>query len=431
MAIGRTRRSLRDLLLDKEDAEDDGFGASARRRTSKRGQFRWPSLCRLGKGAACRVGACEDCIVVGECQKPRGRASETGRSKDSEEIVPARQLPDDLLELCLLRLPFRSLHSARLVCKKWLQVTTSQPFLRRRSGDFARSSWLFLFCLNGGQGELHAFDTCLRQWRAVRADLLVGRFLYSVAAAGGEIYAVGGRSSGARTRRGVVVFSPLAGRWRRAPPMRIPRAEPVLCVLETAEARFLLIAAGGRGGEGEPLDSAEIYDPAAEEWRLIGDSPVGAACSAAALGGAFYVCSRTGRLGRYDPGLGLWSRVEASPAPPRLPSYAPAIVACRGRLFMVCVSWDRTEMARRRLWELDQGRMAWTQFASHPDAPTDPGAVFVSDRTTIYGLERFAVFGRAVQFLTACGVGPGPAVWTRVSTRGSARSRESMAVLRL
>ncbi|CAA6655846.1 unnamed protein product [Spirodela intermedia] len=439
-------------------------------------------------------------------------------SRKVKEIVPTPApapqfaLPDDLLEVCLLRLPFASLQAARLVCKKWLHLTTSPQFLHLRSRDFTHHPWLFLFGITrsgSSAGEIHALDTSLNQWHTIRADLLAGRFLFSVAAVGSDIYVVGGYSNSAdaaalsgrsslKTHRGVLVFSPLTGKWRKASPLRVPRSGPILGVLKVSSSssflqshrrlerrhlkrpklkeylneveestgkqssseavgrktneegsRFLLIAAGGRGSWDEPLDSVEVYDPVADQWTAIGKLPEdlgGAACSGAACGGMFYVYSEANRLARYDPERGLWAIIETSrpphgctPTGRRSSPPATAACSCSG------VSWgdgDRRlggcEKALRKLWELDLDLMAWAEVASHPDAPMDMNAVFFAERSRIYGIEMFKIFGQVLDFLTSCDVSGREVKWNHISTQHSAHpaaasscSTKSMVVLRL
>ena len=84
--------------------------------------------------------------------------------------------------------------------------------IRRRSGRCP--TCLFL---------THALDVAAHRWLDV----------------GDDLYVVGGRSGAstagsvkAKTHKGVVVYSPLTGAWRKAAPMRAARSRPVLGVFE-------------------------------------------------------------------------------------------------------------------------------------------------------------------------------------------------------
>ncbi|KAE8680350.1 F-box/kelch-repeat protein [Hibiscus syriacus] len=154
-------------------------------------------------------------------------------------------LPDDILEMCLVRLPLTSLMSARLVCKKWRHLTTTPRFLQMRQEGSCQKPWLFLFgAVKDGycSGEIHALDVSQDQWHRIGADILRGRFMFSVACMQDDVYIVGGCSSinyfgrvdksSFKTHKGVLVFSPLTKSWRKASSMRYARSTPILGVSE-------------------------------------------------------------------------------------------------------------------------------------------------------------------------------------------------------
>lgn len=163
------------------------------------------------------------------------------------------RLPDDILEMCLVRLPLAGLVNARLVCKKWRNLTTTARFMQmRREGSF-QSSWLFLFGLvkNGYcSSEIHALDVSQNQWHKIDSPILKGRFFFSVASIHDDVYVVGGCSSltnlgrvdrsSFKTHKGVLVFSPLTKSWRKAAAMKHSRSSPVLGISEVNQDYFLL-----------------------------------------------------------------------------------------------------------------------------------------------------------------------------------------------
>ena len=154
-------------------------------------------------------------------------------------------LPDDVLELCLVRLPLTSLMNARLVCKKWRYLTTTPRFLQMRWEGAYLKPWLFLFgAVKDGycSGDIYALDVSEDQWHRIDSDILKGRFMFSVASIQDDIYVVGGCSSlthfgrvdrsSFRTHKGVWVFSPLTKSWRKIAHMRCARSMPVLGISE-------------------------------------------------------------------------------------------------------------------------------------------------------------------------------------------------------
>lgn len=156
-------------------------------------------------------------------------------------------LPDDILEMCLVRLPLTSLMTARLVCKKWRYLTTTPRFLQMRRDGSHQNPWLFLFgVVKDGycSGEIHALDVSLEQWYRIDANILKGRFMFSVANILEDIYIVGGCSSltnfgkvdrsSFKTHKGVILFSPLTKSWRKVAPMKYARSAPILGISEVS-----------------------------------------------------------------------------------------------------------------------------------------------------------------------------------------------------
>lgn len=150
-------------------------------------------------------------------------------------------LPDDILEMCLVRLPLTSLMNARLVCKKWRNLTSTSRFLQMRREGLHQNPWMFLFgAVKDGycSAEIHALDVYQDQWHKVEADILKGRFMFSVANILEDIYIVGGCSSltnfgrvdrsSFKTHKGALVFSPLTKSWRKIASMKYARSMPIL-----------------------------------------------------------------------------------------------------------------------------------------------------------------------------------------------------------
>ncbi|CAN6211344.1 unnamed protein product [Urochloa humidicola] len=471
-----------------------------------------------------------------------------GTSQDMTVVAPPASaaslaaLPDDVTEMVLARLPLSSLLAARCACRRWRDLTAAPQFLRLRRlhRRDAGAPWLFLFGVDvGGDAgwgaapspAVHALDVGARRWRRVAAGGLSGRSHFSVAAVGDELYVVGGRSGCAsssaagkvKTHKGVLVFSPLAGSWRKAAPMRAARARPVLGVFEMSaacssvlharaaenharrggrsrpggcgatasavyedphrlslrrlrlkdmlhdedtdptdlapssrdnnsnhkpaagqdggeegEPRLAIVAVGGRGQWDEPLVSGEIYDPVADRWVEIAAFPadVGLACSGAVCGRVFYVYCESDTLVAYHLDAGSWLAVQTSrPPPPRLREYAPALACCASRLFMLCVSWcDDDDHGRRprekvvrKLFELDLASLEWAEAAPHPDAPMDPNAAFAAGGDRIYAVEMFRIFGRVLDFVTACRVSDAEQRWSRVGREDAATEADAMS----
>ncbi|XP_051126531.1 F-box/kelch-repeat protein At5g42350-like [Andrographis paniculata] len=508
--------------------EEFGNSGCRRRSSSSEEGKGYPALC----GKEEETIDCFPYIVKERFFRKSNRRLLTYNDAQQSNSMNAR-LPDDILEMCLVRLPLASLMNARLVCKKWRSLTSTPRFMQIRREGLFQSSWLFLFGVvkNGYcSGEIHAFDIALNQWHKIDSPSLKGRFLFSVASIQDNIFIVGGCSSltnfgrvdrsSFKTHKGVLVFSPLMKSWRKAGAMKYARSSPVLGIsevnpdclffknqqnrserrfyrprvggvsdvyedphrlsvrrqsrhsldendylavptnnplktlrqkVETSSSKdgrkFVMIAVGGLGSWDEPLDSGEIYDPVSNKWTEIQRLPLdfGVACSGVICYGTFYVYSESDKLAGYDIEKGYWVRIQIALSPPRVHEYYPKLISCKGRVFMLSVSWcegdgqiGRRNKAVRKLWELDLVYLTWTEVSTHPDAPMDWNAAFVADEDLIFGVEMFKIFGQVLDFVTMFNVSDMESGWRHISRNHVAHDMDasscltkSMAVLRL
>ncbi|KAL9676140.1 hypothetical protein QQ045_004353 [Rhodiola kirilowii] len=156
-------------------------------------------------------------------------------------------LPEDILEMCLVRLPLISLMNARLVCKRWRHLTSTPQFMQMRKDGFYQSQFLFIFGLvkNGCcSAEIQALDLSINQWHKLDSGFTKGRFSFSLCGIRDDIYVVGGNSSltnfgsvdksSFTTHKSVCVFSPLTKSWRKAASMKYARSSPILGLYEVS-----------------------------------------------------------------------------------------------------------------------------------------------------------------------------------------------------
>ncbi|KAJ1290741.1 hypothetical protein BS78_02G268300 [Paspalum vaginatum] len=533
-------------LLRAEPPDDFVPGRKRTDRDGRRRRSRSRSCLRLPLGAAggCRVCACDEMDPAAAAPRRRTQGNDedegggavqcfswkkgaaaahrpSGAGADAAVVTEVSAaalsslavLPDDVVEMVLRRLPLASLLAARCVCTRWRDLTVAPQFLRaRREEEARRAPWLFLFGVDGDVGwgaapapAVHALDVAAHRWCRIGAGGLKGRFFFSVAGVGDDLYVVGGRSGGSgsdasgkvKTHKGVLVFSPLTASWRTAAPMRAARSRPVLGVFEMSAAcsilharaerharpakprfggasavyedphrlslrrlrlkdmlnedtaepverqeseqgqpRLAIVAVGGRGQWDEPLVSGEIYDPLVDRWAEIAGFPtdVGLACSGVVCGRMFYVYCESDTLVAYHLDKGSWLVIQTSRPPPRLRDYAPTLVCCASRLFMLCVSWgdrhgpvNRREKVVRKLFELDLGSLKWSEASAHPDAPMDPNAAFAVGQDRIYAVEMFRIFGKVLDFVTACRVSDTEQKWSRIGRENAATEADAMS----
>ncbi|KAF2310243.1 hypothetical protein GH714_007385 [Hevea brasiliensis] len=381
------------------DAEDDARGISAK------------CLPLYGRGGGCKVGA----DAGQEYGDPSSRRRSSSASEGGKGYKPicgtdepgvdcfsyglAHLLPDDILEMCLVRLPLTSLMNARLVCKKWRYLTTAPRFLQMRRDGLHQNPWLFLFGAVKMAIVLRRYMHWMYQdqWHRIDSDILKGRFMFSVASIQDDVYIVGGCSSlthfgrvdrsSFRTHKGVLVFSPLTKSWRKVASMRYARSMPILGISEVSSNFSILQSHQHRQERHFPRSRiggvSDVYeDPhrlsLRRQYRNAFDEDETSLLHSRkshkfirqkndqrnAKGCKSFVLIAIGGLGSwdepldsgeiYDPlsnkwteiqklpidfGGGFWIAIQTFPFPPRVYEYYPKLVSCNGRLFMLSVSW--------------------------------------------------------------------------------------------
>jgi hypothetical protein len=82
----------------------------------------------------------------------------------------------------------------------------------------------------------------------------------------------------------------------------------------------------------------------------------------------------------------------------------------------------------RKLFELDLGSRRWGEASSHPDAPMDLNAAFAAGADTVYAVEMFRVFGKVLDFVTACRVSDtDDHRWRRLARNNAAADADAMS----
>jgi N-acetylneuraminic acid mutarotase len=105
------------------------------------------------------------------------------------------------------------------------------------------------------------------RWRFFRG-LARPREHLGVAALGGRVYAVGGRTAGLETNQAVAeVYDPLARGWRRLPNAPVRRGGNAATA---ADRRLVVVGGEGPGGT---IGQVDAFDPAGGRWRTLPPSP--------------------------------------------------------------------------------------------------------------------------------------------------------------
>ncbi|MEX2535225.1 MAG: kelch repeat-containing protein [Trueperaceae bacterium] len=149
----------------------------------------------------------------------------------------------------------------------------------------------------GGVGprsdELWAFDPDANVWTSDLAPLPTPREHLTAAVSGGQIYAIGGRTSGGNLAT-VEVYDPSEDRWTLRPKMPTARSG-----LSGATVAGLIHVAGGEELQGGgTFETHEILDPKTGEWSAgVPLSEPRHGLATAAVGGSWYVIGGATRAG--------------------------------------------------------------------------------------------------------------------------------------
>ncbi len=142
--------------------------------------------------------------------------------------------------------------------------------------------------------QAFVLDLRRRRWSIIPGP--TAREHLAVTAAGGRVYALGGRSAGLDTNNAVFeAYSPATRRWRRLPP--VPEARGGTAA---AAAGGLIVSAGGEA-PGGTIASVYGYDLARAVWRRLPDLPTPRhGLGLAAVGNRVYAIA-----GGTEPGLSV------------------------------------------------------------------------------------------------------------------------------
>ncbi|CAN7095876.1 unnamed protein product [Brassica rapa subsp. narinosa] len=184
----------------------------------------------------------------------------------TQPLIPG--LPNEIAELCLLRLPYPYHALLRSVSSSWNTTITSPSFLHSKQSLSISSPYLFVFSFNKSTAKV--------QWQSL--DLSSGRWFvlppmpssfakisspHALSCASiprqGKLFVLGGGESS----RSAVVYTALTNRWSLASPMLSPRTYFV-----SGNLNGKITAVGGSlDAGGEATKDVESYDPESDTWK--------------------------------------------------------------------------------------------------------------------------------------------------------------------
>ncbi|MBW3613698.1 MAG: IPT/TIG domain-containing protein [Actinobacteria bacterium] len=132
---------------------------------------------------------------------------------------------------------------------------------------------------SGPLNSAEIYDPASQRWRTVAPLKAAHAFHTATVMANGEVLVVGGVAEGEKALAAVERYDPKKGTWTQTSPTHVPRALHSATVMGDGR----LLVAGGvtndptldEGGDltGEPVASAEVYDPDTDRWSLVSEMP--------------------------------------------------------------------------------------------------------------------------------------------------------------
>eukprot|EP00268_Persea_americana_P012489 TRINITY_DN15274_c0_g2_i1.p1 TRINITY_DN15274_c0_g2~~TRINITY_DN15274_c0_g2_i1.p1 ORF type:complete len:424 (+),score=-9.62 TRINITY_DN15274_c0_g2_i1:457-1728(+) len=299
------------------------------------------------------------------------------RPENHLDPSPFSSLPDDLLLECLSRVSHSSLPSVALVCRRWSRTVDSPAFhdLRRTLGRLRHTLYAVAVSDYGIFSATHRVGSGV-PWKispfpgieALPPEIFDGSFSHArMLALGRQVYVIG--------RAATVRCDAWTGSVARRSPMLFPRK------------KFAAAAVGGRiyvsGGTARTA-AVEEYDPAADAWRVVAESPrrrygcVGAAADGVfyaigglKIGGSGEAATRGGRLEAhvyassmdlYDVAAGAWMRSR------HVPGGGCVVAACEAGAGIYVVASHAVELS---FWRCEGRRGSagfgeWCRLRSPP-----------------------------------------------------------------
>lgn len=102
------------------------------------------------------------------------------------------------------------------------------------------------------------------------ADMALARYDHAAVLLGNGKVLVAGGNQGAGAIKGAEIFDPATGTWSTAAGMNARRTNFTMTLLGNGLSNDVVLVAGGAGGGGSAVSTAEIYDPTAGTWTTTG-----------------------------------------------------------------------------------------------------------------------------------------------------------------
>lgn len=193
-------------------------------------------------------------------------------------------LPKDLLERVISRLPLHILFQARTISKAWNEIIMSSSFVKTYAEAPTRGSYVPMYISRGAERECLAYDFTLNRWQRLPSLSFLPRQVasYWVSTGAGGLLCFNYVSE-VMKHEGQIVCNPLTGKWRELPRMvPDPGMSPLVfhMVAERSSKSYKVIVSPDSQVQNPYqapnyfLDNTQVYDSRRGSWVVTGRPPL-------------------------------------------------------------------------------------------------------------------------------------------------------------
>lgn len=279
-----------------------------------------------------------------------------------------KELPEDLHEPVIARLPIATFFRFRVVCRKWNSLLTSSSFSRHFSEVHRTNPWFYAIV----HGGVYGFDTVnggamydpsLKKWHHLSIPSLRSKIFLTVASAGGLVCLLD------INNRHFYICNPLIKTIKELP-LRSARSRSRVAVgmvlTENAtNGSYKVIWLGCNGDH-------EIYDSAQSRWSRQGSLPPSiklplslnfrsqTVCIGTTL---YFIRANPDGILTYDVATGVWKQFVI-PLPLHITDHT--IAECGGKVMLVGLLSKNAAMCVC-IWELQKMTLLWKEVDRMPN----------------------------------------------------------------
>ncbi|XP_020595746.1 F-box only protein 6 [Phalaenopsis equestris] len=277
-----------------------------------------------------------------------------------------KELPVDLLEAVIARLPIATLFRFRLVCRKWNSLLSSTSFARHFAEVQQTNPWYIV------QNRVHRFDAAKdgamydpssKKWHNLSIPVLRSKIFYIVASAGGLVCLLD------INNRHFYIFNPLINAVKVLPPrstrVRSRVAVGMVLTANTANGSYKVVLLGCNGDH-------EVYDSALDHWSHQGSLPqsiklpftLNFRSPTVCIGSTIYfMLSNPDGILTYNVATGVWKQYVI-PLPLRITDHT--IAECQGKVLLVGLL-SKNAATCVCIWELQKMTLLWKEVDRMPN----------------------------------------------------------------